>query len=118
MQHEELLIPTSKGKDALKHAIRAAELYMKALQGERVPAERLRLQQKAEEALTLGEYLKAESIGPPIPAQQPRQVTPREAVALLQSSKLHGNRFLPWLKSHCNPKVFALEPGKRVYRYV
>lgn len=102
----------------MKHAIKAAELYMKALQGEKVPAKRLRLQQKAEEALTLGEYLKAETIGPPIPARQPRQVTPREAVALLQSSKLHGNTFLPWLKSHSAPKVFALGAGQRAYRYV
>lgn len=102
----------------MKHAIKAAELYMKALQGEKVPAKRLRLQQKAEEALTLGEYLKAETIGPSIPARQPRQVTPREAVALLQSSKLHGNTFLPWLKSHSAPKVFALGAGQRAYRYV
>lgn len=112
------MILESGPKDALEHAIKAAELYMKAALASKVPAERLRLQTKLEEVITLGEYLKAPSVGPPIPPTQAREFTPREKAVLLQSSKLHGDSFLPWRESHSSADVFSLKPGQRAYRYV
>lgn len=112
------MILKSGPKDALEHAIKAAELYMKAALGAKVPAERLRLQGKLEEVITLGEYLKASSVGPPIPPAQAREISPREKVVLLQSSKLHGDSFLPWLEAHSSPNVFSLKPGQRAHRCV
>ncbi|MBE3041965.1 hypothetical protein IMZ48_05165 [Candidatus Bathyarchaeota archaeon] len=99
------------------HAIKAAEFYIGAAGGARAPEERLRLQGKLEEVITLGEYLKAPTIGPPIPSTQAREITPREKVVLLQASKLHENSFLPWRKPHSSPDVFTLKPGQPAYRY-
>lgn len=112
------MIPKSGPKDALDHAIRAADLYMAAISSERIPRERRRLQDKLEEVITLGEYLKLLVHGLPIPPVQAREITPREMVVLFRSSRLHGNTFLPWRTKHCSPDVFSLKPGQQVYMYV
>ncbi|SPO02708.1 related to calpain-like protease palBory [Cephalotrichum gorgonifer] len=112
---EELLIVKSTRKDALVHAIKAAEFYMKAVREAKTPADRLRLQEKLGDVITLGEYLKASSVGQRIPPKQPRETTPRETVILLRSSKLKGNTFLPWKASHSAPEAFQLKASKRLF---
>ena len=112
------MIHRSEPEDALRHAINAAELYMKAAGATRVPAERQRLRNKFNEVAALGEYLKAPITGSLILPRQARGVTRRETLVLLRSSKLHRNNFLPWRESHSSSDVFRLKSGEQSYRYV
>lgn len=103
----------------MDYAVEAADLYIKAYNNnERQSAERQRLERKLMEILTLGEYLKLLVNGPQIPPKQAREITPRETVALVQSSKLHENNFLPWRDSDCSPDAFRLKSNQKPYRCV
>lgn len=102
----------------MDHAVKASELYMTAYKNERSRSERQRLGEKLGEILTLGEYLKLLAHGLQIPPSQAREITTRETVALVQSSKLHGDNFLPWTASHYSPDAFKLKPNQQAYRHV
>lgn len=111
------MIGTSSPQDALEHAIKAAELYMRASREAQGTTDRSRIRGKIEEMITLAEYLKSPSTKELIQPKQDRQLTPREMVALLQSSKLNGNNFPPWRTSHADPGAFAPKAGQDLYTY-
>lgn len=112
------MIPRSSPAAALDLAYDAGEFYMKAFQSVRSRSERQRLEKKLDEVVTLGEYLKLLVHGLQIPPSQARAITPRETVALVQSSKLHGDSFLPWRNLYCSPGSFSLKPNQQAYMYV
>ncbi|PKS12899.1 hypothetical protein jhhlp_000239 [Lomentospora prolificans] len=112
---EESLIIKSDPQDALKHAIKAAELYMGASREAEGLSNRSRIRAKIGEMITLAEYLKGSITGEAIQPKQDRQLSSRETVTLLQSSKLNGTEFLPWRTSHGAPEAFALKSGKGLY---
>ncbi|GAB1320427.1 cysteine protease [Madurella fahalii] len=91
----------AQGDEALKYAISAAELYMKAAAKAKTPAERSRLNRKFTELIGLGERLKANAKAaaaasrPPVP-ESTRILTTSEKTILLKASRLHGNVFPPW----------------------
>jgi len=108
----------SDPKDALEHAIKAAELYMRASAEAKTPADRSRIRRKIEEMITLAEYLKGSTAGEVIQPKQDRRISPREILTLVKSSKLHGCEFLPWRPCHGGPEVFAQKQGQGLYTYV
>ena len=109
------MIIKSDPQDALKHAIKAAELYMGASREAEGLSNRSRIRAKIGEMITLAEYLKGSITGEAIQPKQDRQLSSRETVTLLQSSKLNGTEFLPWRTSHGAPEAFALKSGKGLY---
>lgn len=82
------------------------------------PADRSRLRGKLDSVITLGEYLKVNVNRQSILPRQAREITPRETVVLLRSSKLNENTFLPWLDSHAKPEEFILKPSQSPFMYV
>ncbi|KLU83507.1 calpain-7 [Magnaporthiopsis poae ATCC 64411] len=121
----ERLARRASGKDAVKHAIAAAEAYMKAVKEASSPAEKNRLKRRCEEVIVFAERLKGPlqapglepaarrgsattaslSAAPGSPAAcsalpqgpaQSRQLPTSEKAILLRSSRLHGNIFPPW----------------------
>ncbi|KAK2612949.1 cysteine protease [Conoideocrella luteorostrata] len=99
-QFEESLAAKSGGQDALKHAIKAAEMYMKASQEVIVKTDATRLRRKCEELINHAERLKAQiaETGPPglpLSAGPPLHMS-KAAHILIQASILHGNEFPPW----------------------
>ncbi|KAA8629303.1 hypothetical protein SMACR_06499 [Sordaria macrospora] len=109
-EHERRLAE-SHGQEALKHAIAAAEIYMRAAEKAANPKDRNRLQRKCSDLIALGERLKANaksaatSARPPVP-ESTRTLTIAEKTLILKSSKLHGNIFPPWEKIP-DPDEFA-----------
>lgn len=112
------MIIQSSPQEALSHAIKATEFYLKAAGEARTSADRSRLRLKAKDLLTLAEYLKDSKNGVSILPRQDRQLTTRETAILLQSSKLYGTEFLPWRISHSAPEAFAAGPSKALYECV
>ncbi|KAH8602410.1 hypothetical protein B0O99DRAFT_680535 [Bisporella sp. PMI_857] len=90
--------------DALKNAILATELYMKAVRLASSDQERTRLRNKCKDLLSRAEQIKKAAIWPPAKflgavLQAPvseRAVTRTEEIILLEDSKLHGFKFPPW----------------------
>jgi len=105
----------TKGEEALKHAITAAELYMQAAGKARTPEDRKRLRTKCAELIALGERLKTGAKSPPAASRPPvpestRPLTTAEKTIVLKASRLHGNVFPPW-ESAPNPASFSDASG-------
>ncbi|EFX00051.1 calpain-like protease [Grosmannia clavigera kw1407] len=114
-QEREALASQSVGQTALDHVITAVELYMKAVQEATSPVERSRLRRKCKELMAHGERLKAAaapveaamsslSLKGAASSSEPKDPNPRlsrelskkEQIILLRSSRLHGSLFPPW----------------------
>lgn len=107
MQEHERKAASSSGKEALSHAISAAELYMQAVQKAAAPADRMRLSRKCSDMLDLAERLKSLSMNPEPPGpKSTRQLSTAEKAILLRSSRLHGKVFPPW-EAAPESKAFA-----------
>lgn len=111
IEHEAKVSQTS-GKEALGHAIQAAEFYMKAVKDAPTAAEKSRLKRKCQELIARAEILKAPA-SIPVRSKAPKPGGPRqtrvlptaEKTILLRSSKLHGSIFPPW-ENDPDPAVF------------
>ena len=121
-EHERRLAE-SHGQEALKHAIAAAEIYMRAAEKAATPKDRNRLQRKCSDLIALGERLKANaksaatSARPPVP-ESTRTLTIAEKTLILKSSKLHGNIFPPWEKIPGPDEFAASKAADGSYTYV
>jgi calpain-7 len=89
---------------ALKGAILATELYMKAVKHARDDQEKSRLRGKCKELLSRAEEIKKSKEWPPqknpgialkVPSSE-RSISRSEEIILLEGSKLHGFIFPPW----------------------
>ncbi|EXF85444.1 PALB protein [Colletotrichum fioriniae PJ7] len=126
---EEALVARSTGREALNHAITAADLYMKAAHEAISPTDRSRLRRKCAGLISLAEKLKSSpktaspSLAQPTvatitstsnPSCHVRHVPSNERTILLRSSRLHGNIFPPW---QAEPGVdnFSLSQGQKVF---
>jgi calpain-7 len=94
---------SSDGATALKNAILAAELYMKATKLACTGHERSRLRAKCQQLLTRAEQIKQSPDWKPVKEQESlkapvsqRAISRREEVILLEGSKLNGFIFPPW----------------------
>lgn len=122
----------STDREALNHAITAADLYMKAAHEAISPTDRSRLRRKCAGLISLAEKLKSSpktaspSLAQPTvatitstsnPSCHVRHVPSNERTILLRSSRLHGNIFPPW---QAEPGVdnFSLSQGQKVFSYV
>ncbi|KAI0024678.1 hypothetical protein F4780DRAFT_768674 [Xylariomycetidae sp. FL0641] len=103
-EHESLSARTS-GKEALNHAIAAAELYMKLAHASANSLEKKRLNKKCEELVLKAESLKKAARQTDTVAivekrlklpRQARQIPTSEKTILYRNSRLHGNTFPPW----------------------
>jgi calpain-7 len=100
----EALFASSTGPEALEHAIRAAELYMRAAGEAASRVDAARLRRKCQQLISQAEAIKAGN-PPPTPA------APDDAQAILtRSSRLHGNSFPPWTAPPKDDE-FELEAG-------
>ncbi|KAI1412887.1 cysteine proteinase [Hypoxylon sp. FL1857] len=117
-KEREALVSRTHGKEALDHAISAAELYMKAAQAASVPEEKTRLTKKCQSLISKAESLKKSGqTGSGVAAVEKRLKLPRQAreipkseqAVLLRSSRLHGNVYPPW-ESDPDPKEFSGPP--------
>ncbi|KAI1082235.1 PALB protein [Whalleya microplaca] len=115
-EHEVLAFRTY-GKEALDHAIAAAELYMKAAKAASSYESKGRLTKKCQSLLSKAETLKkADQAEDTVTAVERRLKLPRmarqiptaEQTLLLRNSRLHGNVFPPW-ESDPDPKDFSGE---------
>ncbi|KAI0804108.1 PALB protein [Xylaria sp. FL0064] len=113
-QEHERLVSSCSGKEALDHAIAAAELYMKAAKQSASPADKKRMNRKCEELIRKAESLKKSSrVTDSVSIVErrlkvPRQVRPiptSEKSILYRNSRLHGNTFPPW-ESDPDPTFF------------
>ncbi|KAI2626661.1 cysteine proteinase [Hypoxylon sp. NC1633] len=113
-KEKEALVSRTHGKEALEHAIAAAELYMKAARTAPTPEEKARLTEKCQSMLTKAEGLKKSSrAGDSVATVEKRLKLPRvarqipkiEQAILLRGSRLHGSVFPPW-ESDPDPKEF------------
>lgn len=112
MQEHEAKVSQTSGKEALGHAIQAAEFYMKAVKDAPTAAEKSRLKRKCQELIARAETLKAPA-SIPVRSKAPKPGGPRqtrvlptaEKTILLRSSKLHGSIFPPW-ENDPDPAVF------------
>ncbi|XXG96534.1 ADP/ATP carrier protein [Hypoxylon texense] len=114
-KEQEALASKTNGKEALDHAIAAAEFYMKAAQATSSQRDKGRLNKKCQAMVTMAENLKKTSeAGGSVAAvekrlklpRQTRQIPISEQNILLRGSKLHGNIFPPW-DSDPDPKEFT-----------
>ncbi|KAG6193932.1 hypothetical protein E4U27_000014 [Claviceps purpurea] len=87
---ESVLASKTSGRIALEHAIKAAELYMRAAEQELDTVEAARLRQKCHEQISCAEKLKARVHSPLI------ETTSGALEILSQGSKLHECEFPPW----------------------
>ncbi|KAI0117524.1 cysteine proteinase [Hypoxylon sp. NC0597] len=117
-KEQEALVSRTHGKEALDHAIAAAEFYMKAAQAAGSPEEKSRLTKKCQFLISKAECLKKSGqTGGGVAAvekrlklpRQARQIPKSEQAILLRSSKLHGNVYLPW-ESDVDPEEFSGDP--------
>lgn len=107
----------TQGKEALNHAIAAAEIYMKAARGASSATEKSRFKKKCEDMISLAEHLKISPRIDSVSAVENRLKLPRssrpiptsEKNILLRGSRLHGNLFPPW-ESDPDPKEFSGPP--------
>ncbi|KAI1355677.1 PALB protein [Xylaria sp. FL0043] len=113
-QEHERLVSSCSGKEALDHAIAAAELYMKAAKQSTSSADKKRMNRKCEELIRKAESLKESSrVTDSVSIVErrlkvPRQVRPiptSEKSILYRNSRLHGNTFPPW-ESDPDPTFF------------
>ncbi|KAL0473240.1 calpain-like protease [Neurospora intermedia] len=119
LEHERRLAE-SHGQEALKHAIAAAEIYMRAAEKAANPKDRNRLQRKCSDLIALGERLKANAKSAATSARSPvpestRTLTIAEKTLLLKSSKLHGNIFPPWEKTPASDEFAASKAADGCY---
>ncbi|KAI0526608.1 PALB protein [Xylaria bambusicola] len=132
LQEHERLASSSSGKEALDHAIAAAELYMKAAQQSNSPLDKKRLNRKCEEMVLKAESLKkpsrtADSVSSvktrlKVP-RQVRQIPASEEIILYRNSRLHGHTFPPWDADpdptyfhgdvYSDPAPFTLSPRQK-----
>ncbi|KAL2271572.1 hypothetical protein VTJ83DRAFT_943 [Remersonia thermophila] len=117
LQHERRMKAAQGDKEALEHAIAAAELYMKAASAAKTAEDRRRLGRKCKELIELGERLKARTKGttPDAVAQRSvpesaRPLTTAEKTIILKASRLHGHVFPPW-DSAPTPEIFLDTDG-------
>ncbi|KAI1423808.1 PALB protein [Xylaria sp. FL1777] len=113
-QEHERLASSCSGKEALDHAIAAAELYMRAAKQSTSSAEKSRMNMKCQELILKAEGLKkssrmTDSVGIverrlKLP-RQVRQIPTSEKNILYRNSRLHGNTFPPW-ESDPEPAYF------------
>ncbi|KAF7541056.1 hypothetical protein G7Z17_g12052 [Cylindrodendrum hubeiense] len=101
-QAAESLVARSSGQVALDHAIKAADLYMRAASEAASKSEATRLRQKCQQLITLAERLKASRTGAS-PVQPPS--------LLQQTARLHGNYFPQWTTAPVDSD-FRLPPGE------
>nr|CDP32078.1 Putative calpain-like protease palB/rim-13 [Podospora anserina S mat+] len=110
-----------KRKDALKHAISAADFYMKAIQNGAPGVDAAKLRNKISYLLELGETIKANEKQAGLSSRPPELISTRvlstsERTILLRSSKLHGLIFPPWTadtESKVDSTPFSLSPEQR-----
>jgi hypothetical protein len=106
------------GKEALNHAIAAAEHYMKAAKESTSPVDKKRLNKKCQDLVLKAESLKMSSRVTTdsvsnverrlkLP-RQVRQIPTSEKSMLYRNSRLHGNIFPPW-ESDPDPACFQGE---------
>ncbi|KAL1835651.1 hypothetical protein VTJ49DRAFT_1858 [Mycothermus thermophilus] len=113
LEHERRMKAARGDKEALEHAIAAAELYMKAASAAKTAEDRRRLGRKCKELIELGERLKARTKGTtadaavrrPVP-ESTRPLTTAEKTIILKASRLHGHVFPPW-DSAPGPETFS-----------
>ncbi|KAK4174773.1 putative calpain-like protease palB/rim-13 [Triangularia setosa] len=110
LEHERLL-EQAQGKEALKHAISAADFYLKAVQKGASGIDAARLRHKVEYLLELGETIKANDKQAAASSRPPELMSTRvlpmpERAILYRSSKLHGLTFPPWT-ANTESKMFS-----------
>ncbi|OTB08452.1 hypothetical protein M426DRAFT_52247 [Hypoxylon sp. CI-4A] len=96
IQEREALVSKTSQKEALDHAIVAAELYMKAANAATTPEEKQRLNKKCRAMILQAEHIK-------------KTGHPEGIVILLRNSRLNGNIFPPW-DSDLNDEDFSGAP--------
>ncbi|KAI1200465.1 PALB protein [Nemania serpens] len=113
-QEHERLASYCSGKEALDHAIAAAELYMKAARQSTSSVDKKRMNRKCEELIMRAEGLKKSSRATDSVSyverrlklpRQVRQLPTSEKTILYRNSRLHGNTFPPW-ESDPDPSYF------------
>jgi calpain-7 len=128
---EERITHSSTKEEALKNAILATEIYMKAIKLASSAAERDKLKAKCMRVLARAEEIK-QMKNWSLPVNQDGMVTrgrrlktpsslralsTREEVILLESSKLHGFIFPPW-QSDPTEEFFDMVGNGEYYTYV
>jgi hypothetical protein len=91
-------------EEALKNAIQAAELYMKATKLASTDVQRARFRGKCNQLLSRAEEIKQTANWVPAVSKEvllkapvsARQVSKQEEIILLEGSRLHGFIFPPW----------------------
>jgi len=91
-------------EEALKNAVHAAELYMKATKLASADVERARLRGKCKQLLSRAEEVKQTAHWVPAVSKEvllkapvsARQISKQEEIILLEGSRLHGFIFPPW----------------------
>ncbi|KAI1156041.1 PALB protein [Nemania diffusa] len=113
-QEHERLASSCSGKEALDHAIAAAELYMKAARQATSQVDKKRMNRKCEELIMRAESLKKSSQVTDSVSnverrlklpRQVRQLPTSEKTILYRNSRLHSNTFPPW-ESDPDPTYF------------
>ncbi|RYC64061.1 hypothetical protein CHU98_g2161 [Xylaria longipes] len=113
-QERERLASSCSGKEALDHAIAAAELYMKAAKQSTNLIDKKRMNKKCEELILKAETLKKSTSMIDTASRmdrklklprQTRQIPTAEKNILYRNSRLHGNTFPPW-ESDPDPTYF------------
>ncbi|KAI0476671.1 PALB protein [Xylaria cf. heliscus] len=131
-QEHERLASSCFGKEALDHAIAAAELYMKAAKQSTNSVDKKRMNRKCEELILKAEALKksaslidtANHMGKKFKLpRQARQIPTVEKNILYRNSRLHGNTFPPWESDpdpsyfhgdvYSDPSSFTLSPRQK-----
>ncbi|KAI1494763.1 hypothetical protein F5X96DRAFT_463455 [Biscogniauxia mediterranea] len=118
-REHEVLFSKCSGKEALDHAIAAAEIYMKAARESTNAVDKKRLQKKCEGLIMKAEELKksmkttTDSVSAierrlKLP-RQVRQIPTSEKTLLYRNSRLHGNVFPPW-EADPDPAEFTGKP--------
>lgn len=95
----------ANGKDALNHAIQAAELYMVAASKASDKAQAARLRRKCQELIAYAEKVKA---------QLSNDSASVSSDILRESSRLHDNEFPPWVEDPSDDE-FMLSSGRKLY---
>lgn len=110
-QAAESLLAASTDQDALGHAIRAAELYMRAAGEASDKTHASQLRRKCQDLIAYAERVKAQL------ATAPSAVPATETSILRCTSRLHGNDFPLWEAAPSNAE-FELQPGSEPFTWV